>query len=272
VKHYSSGMYMRLAFAVAAHLEPEILIVDEVLAVGDAEFQRKCLGKMGDVARQGRTVFFVSHNMAAVRSLTTRGLVLNSGRAVFTGTAEAAIQTYVQTSSRVGSNGISRPRGRGIHATIVAVRLLDEAGCPTGHYIPGQPLRVEVDLETDGSPSMSLEVFLVDAAESRLGMASLYQFHGVTLPTEKGTYRCRMELAPQWLASGTYSLEACTSVINVHWDHVFRHAYEFDVPFSNPLGREFDFRQSFGYGSFALPALSPLRLERISDGRLLSVS
>jgi lipopolysaccharide transport system ATP-binding protein len=79
VKRYSSGMYMRLAFAVAAHLEPEILIVDEVLAVGDAEFQKKCLGKMSEVARGGRTVIFVSHNMAAMKSLTRRGIVLDGG-------------------------------------------------------------------------------------------------------------------------------------------------------------------------------------------------
>ena len=76
VKRYSSGMYMRLAFAVAAHLEPEILVVDEVLAVGDLNFQKKCLGKMGDVAKQGRTVLFVSHNMAAIQSLCSRGVML----------------------------------------------------------------------------------------------------------------------------------------------------------------------------------------------------
>src|SRR5262245_54819536 len=80
VKRYSSGMYVRLAFAVAAHLDPEILLVDEVLAVGDAEFQRRCLGKMGEVARGGRTVLFVSHNMAAVQSLCTRAMLLSEGR------------------------------------------------------------------------------------------------------------------------------------------------------------------------------------------------
>ncbi len=80
VKHYSSGMYMRLAFSVAAHLEPEILLVDEVLAVGDAEFQKKCLGKMGDVAGQGRTVLFVSHNMGAISMLCNYGLLLNNGQ------------------------------------------------------------------------------------------------------------------------------------------------------------------------------------------------
>src|SRR5262249_16647785 len=94
VKFYSSGMYMRLAFAVAAHLEPEILVVDEVLAVGDAEFQKKCLGKMGDVARGGRAVLFVSHNLAAIRSLCSRAIVLDRGRVVFDGLAEQAIARY----------------------------------------------------------------------------------------------------------------------------------------------------------------------------------
>src|SRR5207302_1847126 len=100
VKRYSPGMYTRLAFAVAAHLEPEILIVDEVLAVGDAEFQKKCLGKMQEVAQGGRTVLFVSHNMAAVKSLTTRGVVLDAGRLVFSGSTEQVIQHYVQLISR----------------------------------------------------------------------------------------------------------------------------------------------------------------------------
>ena len=95
VKHYSSGMYLRLAFAVAAHLEPEILLVDEVLAVGDASFQKKCLGKMGDVAKQGRTVLFVSHSMAAVQNLCTTGLVLSAGGVVFNGPIDEAIRTYL---------------------------------------------------------------------------------------------------------------------------------------------------------------------------------
>jgi len=95
VKRYSSGMYVRLAFAVAAHLEPEILIVDEVLAVGDADFQKKCLGKMENVSRrEGRTVLFVSHNMAAVRQLCTRGIVLKAGQVKFIGDATAAIESY----------------------------------------------------------------------------------------------------------------------------------------------------------------------------------
>lgn len=95
VKHYSSGMYVRLAFAVAAHLEPEILLVDEVLAVGDAQFQKKCLGKMGDVAKDGRTVLFVSHNMGAVKSLCSEAILLKEGRLAFQGNTQDAINQYL---------------------------------------------------------------------------------------------------------------------------------------------------------------------------------
>jgi lipopolysaccharide transport system ATP-binding protein len=95
VKRYSSGMYVRLAFAVAAHLEPEILVVDEVLAVGDSEFQKKCLGKMGDVAKEGRTILFVSHNMLAVRNLCNRAIVLSNGCLDFLGATTDAINNYV---------------------------------------------------------------------------------------------------------------------------------------------------------------------------------
>jgi lipopolysaccharide transport system ATP-binding protein len=94
VKHYSSGMYVRLAFSVAAHLEPEILIIDEVLAVGDAEFQQKCLGKMKSIAGEGRTVIFVSHNLAAVKELCQKGIVIEKGELIFHGESSAAIQTY----------------------------------------------------------------------------------------------------------------------------------------------------------------------------------
>ena len=101
VKRYSSGMYVRLAFAVAAHLESEILIVDEVLAVGDAEFQKKCLGKMGDISKgEGRTVLFVSHNMAAVKSLCNNGIVLNNGKLNFIGSIQNAVEEYSQLGQR----------------------------------------------------------------------------------------------------------------------------------------------------------------------------
>ncbi len=106
VKHYSSGMYVRLAFAVAAHLHPEILVVDEVLAVGDVTFQKKCLGKMGDVSKSGRTILFVSHNMAAVENLCQRGVVLERGKVVFDGTAKDGVKHYLSgISSAPGGTG-----------------------------------------------------------------------------------------------------------------------------------------------------------------------
>ncbi len=135
VKRYSSGMYVRLAFAVAAHLDPEIMIVDEVLAVGDAEFQRKCLGKLGNVAEQGRTVLFVSHNAAAVKNLCHKGIMLNNGEIVFNGTAEDAVDFYLESVdkkeqvSRSPVVDLSKAPGR-------------RAGCP--------PLLKRLELFTDG--------------------------------------------------------------------------------------------------------------------------
>ena len=105
VKRYSSGMQMRLAFSVAAHLQPEILIVDEVLAVGDVQFQKKCMGKMGDVSRSGRTVLFVSHNMAAIRQLTSRCIVLSGGKLCFEGEPSRAIEMYSDSMAAAFSGG-----------------------------------------------------------------------------------------------------------------------------------------------------------------------
>jgi len=99
LKHYSSGMQLRLAFAVAAHLEPEILLIDEVLAVGDAEFQKKCLGKMNEVSRSGRTILFVSHNMGAVAQLCSKGILLDGGKTAYVGSIDGAIRAYIQQVS-----------------------------------------------------------------------------------------------------------------------------------------------------------------------------
>src|SRR5438045_3964488 len=103
VKRYSSGMYVRLAFAVAAHLEPEILIVDEVLAVGDAQFQQKCIGRMQDVGREGRTVLFVSHNMAAIQSLCSKGMLLSHGRLIGFGNIGDQVQDYLASTQNAGT-------------------------------------------------------------------------------------------------------------------------------------------------------------------------
>ena len=131
VKRYSSGMYVRLAFAVAAHLEPEILLVDEVLAVGDAAFQRKCLGKMGQVARQGRTILFVSHNMAAITRLCERALWLERGRLHDSGDAEQIVARYLASGSAdggevtYGANGHKAPGSEYIKLEAIRVRGSD---------------------------------------------------------------------------------------------------------------------------------------------------
>jgi lipopolysaccharide transport system ATP-binding protein len=258
VKRYSSGMYVRLAFAVAAHLEPEILIVDEVLAVGDTEFQKKCLGKLSEVAKEGRTVLFVSHNMAAIRSLTTRGMVLNAGELLFHGSSAEAIAQYIQLGHQIVA---ASPFGRGAHTAIVSARLLDESGTDTRHYTPGGPLKLEVTFDTDGTPGLSLEAFLLDANRQRIGLASLHQFHDLTLPARQGRYRCVFTLRPIPLASGNYSIDVFTSVVNLSWDHIAEEIVHFEVPYSNPTGSSWDFRHSYGYGSIALldtsrPAIS----------------
>jgi lipopolysaccharide transport system ATP-binding protein len=251
VKRYSSGMYVRLAFAVAAHLDPEILIIDEVLAVGDAEFQKKCLGKIGDVARGGRTVLFVSHNMAAVKSLTTRGILLDQGSLKFSGTSEQVIAHYAQMTSGAADTK-NRNWGKGRHTAIRDVRLLDKDNRPTTQYIPGEPLRVDVIVETDGTPGMSLELFLVDATRTRFGAVSTYHFQGKALPEKKGTYQVNLTLAPLWLASGSYGFDVSTSLVNIELDHSIESAVDFHVQFSNPLGFPYDFKQSDGCGTLAL--------------------
>jgi lipopolysaccharide transport system ATP-binding protein len=120
VKRYSSGMYLRLAFAVAAHLEPEILLVDEVLAVGDAQFQNKCIGKMESVAKDGRTVLFVSHNMAAIRSLCTRGLLLRDGQVAAEGDVQDVIQEYFSDLGILGGSehSIEQHDGRNVFGRV----------------------------------------------------------------------------------------------------------------------------------------------------------
>jgi lipopolysaccharide transport system ATP-binding protein len=128
VKRYSSGMYVRLAFAVAAHLEPEILIVDEVLAVGDAQFQNKCLGKMQDVAHNGRTVLFVSHNMAAVRQLCTSALLMQCGQLVLADSAEQVVNRYL-SSAQEAATQLGQVSQYGVE--LVDITLQDENGYVT---------------------------------------------------------------------------------------------------------------------------------------------
>ena len=146
VKRYSSGMYVRLAFAVAAHLDPEILIIDEVLAVGDAEFQAKCLGKMKDVADKGRTVLFVSHNMGAVADLCTRAILLQNGRLTLDGPTDDVIRTYVKQNMKVGLNDASAlndptvRRGTG-EARFEAIKMTNAEGLEKNEFQKGETIK-----------------------------------------------------------------------------------------------------------------------------------
>ena len=150
VKHYSSGMQVRLAFAVAAHLEPEILIVDEVLAVGDAEFQKKCLGKMSEVACGGRTVFFVSHNMAAIEALCDRALLFAQGQLMEMGETRRVIDQYVgETCQGTYDVELGNHPGRVSWAEPVfrRLRIVDDCGRPLATVGLGEPVTFEVQLE-----------------------------------------------------------------------------------------------------------------------------
>lgn len=156
VKRYSSGMYVRLAFSIAAHLEPEILIVDEVLAVGDAEFQKKCLGKMQSVAtKDNRTVLFVSHNMAAVQSLCDRALLLEGGRVVREGTARDVVAAYLSDSQ--SETGIREwpldkaPQRDGV--ALLAVRLLSEEGLTCSTFGSDRDIYVELEFAVSNALS-----------------------------------------------------------------------------------------------------------------------
>jgi len=152
VKHYSSGMYVRLAFAVAAHLEPSILIVDEVLAVGDAAFQERCLGRMSEVARSGRTVLFVSHNMAAIEALCSRAMLIERGRVSAMGSTSEIVRIYLQRATEIQTTSLrdrDDRQGDG-RLRLTNVALLDEHGEPCTAIASGQQVTIAVDYETEG--------------------------------------------------------------------------------------------------------------------------
>ena len=180
VKRYSTGMYTRLAFAVAAHLEPDVLIVDEVLSVGDAGFQRKCIGKMSDVAGQGRTVLFVSHSMVAVQKLCHRAVLFDHGRMVRDGNPADVVEEYLRVTGAPGSvDGVTvgrdlatRPRvleSLGERVRIVACEVLGNAGAKADTLRFGEPFVVRTTLTCKGAePDLSLLVGINAADETRV--------------------------------------------------------------------------------------------------------
>jgi homopolymeric O-antigen transport system ATP-binding protein len=219
VKYYSSGMYMRLAFAVAAHLDPEILVLDEVLAVGDAAFQAKCLKKMNDVARAGRTVLFVSHNMAAVKALCPTAIWLASGRIVDQGDSATVIGRYLQhSSSPAGREDVARaiaalpadPIFR-----LVSFRLLQE-GEETTNAGNGRPVEVEIAFEV-AKTTLGLHVYfqLLDLEETVI----LESIHNGDRPepprVEAGRYVATATIPSDLLAARTYQLRLHAGISDV---------------------------------------------------------
>lgn len=204
-KHYSSGMYMRLGFAVAAHLQTEILLVDEVLAVGDAEFQRKCLGKMSEIAGGGRTVLFVSHNMAAVRQLCGRGAVLERGRVSFLGEIDAAIEAYRSQFMQAGGARYVRS-GRGPQsAWIVAAHLQGPDHRPAGSVAMSEPFKIIMDVQTDTARRLALSVQIREMGGAPLLHCPSADV-GQLIPVEAGGHRVEVGFPALFLYPGLYSL------------------------------------------------------------------
>jgi lipopolysaccharide transport system ATP-binding protein len=213
VKRYSSGMYVRLAFAVAAHLEPEILVVDEVLAVGDAAFQKKCLGKMSNVASEGRTVLFVSHNMAAVQELCQRAILLREGQIVDDNSARKVVSDYLsaQSDSSSGDMDVSDPLLRrnslpNSRFRWTRVTITDSGGRVTGLLKFGEPFEIALQGAAETELSDILAGFSIDSV---LGIAIFNSFqidNGIPARLPAGEVRFRIRMEPNLLAPGLYKI------------------------------------------------------------------
>lgn len=203
VKRYSSGMYLRLAFAVAAHLEPEILLVDEVLAVGDAQFQAKCIGKMNSVAKEGRTVLFVSHNMAAIRSLCTRGLLLRAGQVAAQGSVQDVIQEYFSDLGILGSDApIEEDDGRNVFGRVSL------NGGATNSLEQSAPFNLSTSFKLDHPASgFRLLCLFSDMRNQQLiGVCKTSEELGFSGGVPTGRHRVSLEFPPLWFNPGMYSV------------------------------------------------------------------
>jgi lipopolysaccharide transport system ATP-binding protein len=222
VKRYSSGMYLRLAFAVAAHLEPEILVVDEVLAVGDAEFQRKCLGKMSDVAHEGRTVLFVSHNMSAILRLTDEAIVLEGGQLVLRAPSQAAVDYYLASGYREGSERCwaeAEIPPEAAPFTPLALRVRDSRGRQTDSLRSVEPITLEWAYRLDAPiTGLRLGLYLLSTRGEVVFTsfdtddAAAYEQFRVR---PAGTYVSRCTLPADLLNEGRYIVGVNASVFRI---------------------------------------------------------
>jgi lipopolysaccharide transport system ATP-binding protein len=225
VKRYSSGMYMRLAFAVAAHLEPEILIVDEVLAVGDAEFQKKCLGKMQDVGAQGRTVLFVSHSMPVILRLCNRVLLLKDGQVLADGLPESVTKAYLNVASNLATAqrvwaDVNKAPGDEV-ASLHSVRILDKNLQPNDSIDINADCFIEIEYFYKGGSLQPTAVFhLIN--EFGIVLFASADFNNLTwrqTKREKGLVCSRCRIPAQFLAEGQFSVLAAVCTYNPNVVH-----------------------------------------------------
>lgn len=224
VKRYSSGMYVRLAFAVAAHLEPEILIVDEVLAVGDAEFQKKCLGKMEEVSKEGRTLLFVSHQMAMISKLCQRGLFIKDSRLFMDDTAEVCVQKYLcfdkENSDPIDFSSLQRHRGVPKDVQLVDFSINNIGESPNTPIISDKPCEARITVDVLAEKASLAVDFSVNGPQGKVMTfhSELHSSFSPTLLRGRHTFLCRT--APLHLYSGVYSLSVCLSRPNLVLDAV----------------------------------------------------
>ena len=238
IKRYSSGMQVRLAFAVAAHLEPEILIVDEVLSVGDAEFQKKSIGKMQDVSKSGRTVLFVSHNLPAVANLCTKAYLLNYGQLIASGPTSDVIQQYVDLGTMQTQSVVDLAKHknrRGDYQLLQSVRLLDQQGNSQSSFKTYDYFSFEVDCELDPliREEYSIGVNIKDQTGYTLYAGHSNQYQHIKI-NNKGKYRVRAVIERLPFTPGTYT--ASIFVVSSSSDlEAVDDAFQFDVLWNTDL-------------------------------------
>jgi len=239
VKHYSSGMYVRLAFAVAAHLEPEILIVDEVLAVGDSEFQKKCLGKLGSVAREGRTVLFVSHNLGAVQMLCSTACLLESGNLIFKGEVGSVVSMYLSRSrGRISSLSLAQRTDRSGNGSLrfLKVSFENREGQEFVSAQTGEDLIIVLDYErtTRSEGAAVIRMAFTNMYGQKLFLClSRCSYAGVLRLPPKGQIKCRIPDLP--LLPGRYNVDLRCKVNEELADHV-EDAFAIDVDSGDYFG------------------------------------
>ena len=213
VKRYSSGMYVRLAFAVAAHLEPEILIVDEVLAVGDASFQKKCLGKMEEVGKEGRTVLFVSHNMGTIRSLCERAILLDKGQVICLDETDVVLKEYFSSGikeekrSEISWSGDDAPGGEEL--VLRRVRAIGPKGEAQGEFDAGLPINIQIDYEVKRNIRGMRVVMKLTTDDGNIAFCSTDESIRKINEVTPGNYFSKCVIPSNLLNEGRY-------IINVH--------------------------------------------------------